>query len=195
MSTINAITSPAPAIVTTVDSTGNLVMQAVNSIQLQSGSNTATMPAAAGTVMVSGNMPTFSAYLNTNQALTVNTATKVQCNTKEWDTASCYDNATNYRFTPNVAGYYQVSGGITSQADCYAWVAVYKNGSLWKYLFDSYNASASGTNVRKAFGSCLVYLNGSTDYIELYATIGASENIQGANNALTYFQGALVRSA
>ena len=167
-------------------------------LQIQAGSvtvaNIASSGVNAGIQVAPLAAPTFSAYLNTNQALSSGTATKVQCNTKEWDTASCYDNATNYRFTPNVAGYYQVSGGITPQGDCYAWVAVYKNGSLWKYIFDSYNASASGTNVRKAFGSCMVFLNGSTDYIELYATIGSSENIQGSNNALTYFQGSLIRS-
>ena len=142
------------------------------------------------------NGPSFSAYNSVAISMTGSGGwTKMALQTKEWDTASCYDNATNYRFTPNVAGYYQVSGGITPQGDCYAWVAVYKNGSLWKYIFDSYNASASGTNVRKAFGSCMVYLNGTTDYIELYATIGSSENIQGANNALTYFQAFLARSA
>ena len=54
MTTLNAITSPAPALVTTVDSTGNLVLQAVNSIQLQSGSNTITLPASTGTVVTTG---------------------------------------------------------------------------------------------------------------------------------------------
>jgi predicted aconitase with swiveling domain len=78
------------------------------------GTTTATLPAATGTVMVSGNMPAFSAYLSSSQTVTSGTWTKVAANTKEFDTASCYDNSTNYRFTPNVAGYYQVNGGISS---------------------------------------------------------------------------------
>jgi len=170
----------------------------LNQIQTASGvimANLNSSGANVGIQLASNLAPAFSAYLNTNQALTLNTTTKVQCNTEEWDTANCYDSTTNYRFTPNVAGYYQLSGGVCAQGDCYINVAIYKNGSLWKHLQDTYNTAASGTNVRKAFGSCMVYLNGSTDYVELYATIGASENLQGANNALTYFQGALVRSA
>jgi hypothetical protein len=55
MTTLNAITSPAPALVTTVDSTGNLVLQAVNSIQLQSGSNTVTVPTGTGTILTTSN--------------------------------------------------------------------------------------------------------------------------------------------
>ena len=54
--------------------------------------------------------PAFSAYQSTGQTLSSSTWTKIQLQTEEFDTASCYDNATNYRFTPNVAGYYQVNG-------------------------------------------------------------------------------------
>ena len=39
--------------------------------------------------------PAFSAYRSTNQSLSGQTWTKVQFDTKEFDTASCYDNVTN----------------------------------------------------------------------------------------------------
>ena len=145
-------------------------------IALQSNGTTVATVTPTG-IQSNVGAPAFSAYMSTNPVCSHNTSTKMPFNTKEFDTNTNFDATTNYRFTPNVAGYYQVSGGITPQGDCYAWVAVYKNGSLWKYIFDSYNASASGTNVRKAFGSCMVFLNGTTDYIELYATIGSSENV------------------
>ena len=154
------------------------------------GSNTATLPAATGTVMVSGNMPAFSAYLSSAQNITSATFTKVQCNTKEYDTANAYDNSTNYRFQPLVAGYYQVSGviiptnGTVTQSGC----TLYKNGTEYKRLTFTTVSSGSG-------GSALVYFNGSTDYVELYAYIVAvSPQIQ-AGIQFTYFQASMVRSA
>ena len=153
-----------------------------------SGTNTATLPAATGTVMVSGNMPAFSAYLTSTQGFT-GSFTKVQCNTEEFDTNNCYDNSTNYRFTPNVAGYYQVSGCWTAaSAGSNIAIAIYKNGSDFK-RGENVQAAAAITIV-----SALVYLNGSTDYIELYAATSLSQNAYpGAN--FTYFQAAMVRSA
>ena len=81
---------------------------------------TATIPANTGTVVttgstgvvtqtmlagsVAGNGPAFSAYRSTNQAAANNTFTKIQPNVEEFDTNSNYDNTTNYRFTPSVAG-------------------------------------------------------------------------------------------
>jgi hypothetical protein len=41
------------------------------------------------------------------------TGTKVQCNTEVFDTDGiCYDNSTNYRFTPLVAGKYFVHSNV-----------------------------------------------------------------------------------
>jgi len=185
MTTLNAITSPAPALVTTVDSTGNLVMQAVNSIQLQSGSNTATMPAAAGTVMVSGNMPAFSAY-SSSQSLTGGSLTKLACNTKDFDTNNCYDAITNYRFTPTVAGYYQMQGRIeVSTTNATLRLIPYKNGAaLLNALFSTYPS-----NFDTISAVYLVYCNGSTDYLEMYGQVGSSQN------CYVGFQAFMVRAA
>ena len=162
-----------------------------------SGTNTATLPAATGTVMVSGNMPAFSAYLAANQspAPTSGVWTKVKFDTKEFDTASCYDATTNYRFTPTIAGYYQMSFG----ADLKGTVSTrligvfYKNGSYFKSGSGAFNGAAS--TEFESTGSALIYCNGSTDYIEIYIYIdGTSPVVYGGNN-ITYFQGVLVRSA
>ena len=70
---------------------------------------TITIPDATGTMMLNG--PTFSVYRNTTeQSVTSNVATKIQFNAEEFDTANCFDSTTNYRFTPNVAGYYLFQG-------------------------------------------------------------------------------------
>jgi hypothetical protein len=91
---------------------------------------TQTLPAATGTVMVSSNQPAFSVSLSGTQNITTSTWTKVNLNVEEFDTASCFDSTTNYRFTPNVAGYYQINGSLyfTGTSTVRAIVAKYKNG-------------------------------------------------------------------
>lgn len=133
--------------------------------------------------------PAFSAYQSTLQSIPNLTYTKLQFQTKEFDTGNYFDSITNYRFTPLVGGYYQVSGAWWAAASTGAitTVAVYKNGSAYK------NSGIFGVGGGAAV-SCLVLLNGSTDYIELFA----SQNSGGAVNTVaisnqTYFQGILVR--
>jgi len=149
---------------------------------------TQTLPSATGTVMVSGNMPAFSAYRAPTQSLSAGVFTKIQLNTEEFDTASCYDNATNYRFTPNIAGYYQISGGWQNNANSsFNYVLIYKNGSAYK------NNSSNGANGTGSVISALIYFNGSTDYVELYAFTDAGAIAGSSSN--TIFTGCLMRSA
>jgi hypothetical protein len=144
--------------------------------------------------MVSGNMPAFSATKSTNQTITSATWTKISFQTEEFDTASAYDNATNYRFTPQVAGYYQVN----CELDIFnltglSIVALYKNGSEFKRGSGS---ASSGAEFYPTL-SAVIYLNGSTDYIETYAyAVGSSPAVAGAGTAVySYFQAAMVRAA
>jgi hypothetical protein len=158
-------------------------------------SNTATFPAATGTVMVSGNMPAFSAYNNTTQSLSSSAYTKLAINTLDATFPNTgYDNNTNYRFTPTVAGYYQVNGAMamgTASNNCQ--VTIYKNGSIIKGGNESGSASASAYAVSV---NALVYLNGSTDYIELYGYQGSGGSLNtSAGQSNTYFQACMVRSA
>lgn len=142
---------------------------------------------------VAGNGPAFSAYASAGQAVTGNVSTKVQINTEEYDTASAYDKDTNYRFQPAIAGYYQINGGIACNATAagYFLCQLYKNGSKVK---DGSNFPVSAVYGPQSVTSALIYLNGSTDYVELYAQSSASMTL--ATGAIsTYFQGALVRAA
>ena len=158
------------------------------------GTNTATFPAATGTVMVSGNMPAFSAYFAGTQNISSGAFTKIQLNSKEFDTANAFDSTTNYRFQPLVAGYYQINGQIdaTSTGTLTRIVpAMYKNGSGYKYGIDI-TAADTRANV-----SSLVYLNGSTDYIELYALLIGTGTLSLNSGGITdnYLNGSMVRSA
>jgi len=158
---------------------------------------TATFPSLGGTVMVSGNMPAFSAYNNANQTITTGTYTKVTCNTKEFDTNSNYDNATNYRFTPTVAGYYQINGQISIFAGSgftRGIIVFYKNGSQFKFGNDITTGNVNGG---RYIASSLIYCNGSTDYIEMYCYIvGSGTLILSTNGAAdNFFQASMVRAA
>jgi hypothetical protein len=156
------------------------------------GTTTATLPAATGTVMVSGNMPAFSAYRGNSNQSTSAGWNKVQCNVKDFDTANAYDANTNYRFQPTVAGYYQISGTVgTSGTTGELLACIYKNGSEWKRGSDSY----SGTNMYSATVSCVTYLNGSTDYVEFYCYTGAGVAFNSSGGMVTWFAGAMIRSA
>jgi hypothetical protein len=158
------------------------------------GTTTATLPAATGTISVSGNTPAFSAYLAANQSIPNNTVTKITINTEFFDTASAYDNATNYRFTPLVAGYYQiigavadVSGGTTGGLRAH----LYKNGAAYTYV----NIPMTNTGVI-AQCSAIISFNGTTDYVELYASqnSGGALNIGGGATVGTMFSGCLLRT-
>ena len=156
----------------------------------------ATSTGSTGTVMVSGNMPAFSASFTGTQSVTSNSITKVTLNTKQFDTANAFDATTNYRFTPLIAGYYQFSYAVKGDANSGTLNAVngqiYKNGSepIQTYLTGSYVYPTS-SNEANSTGSILLYMNGSTDYVELYGKIlGTSPYFAGA-----YLTGFLARSA
>ena len=137
-----------------------------------------------------GNIPAFSAYLSTTQSVTSGAYTKIQMGVEEFDTNGNYD-TTNYRFTPTIAGYYQINTAVapngTSPGSAVA--ALYKNGSVYKYgpYIQATNANANL--------ACIVYMNGTTDYIEVYAYQTASVATWGNGSTSTYFQGFLVKAA
>ncbi len=148
---------------------------------------TVTVPAKTGTMAMDG--PAFSAYLSSAQALTGGVTTKVTFQTEEFDTNSNYDNATNYRFTPTVAGYYQVNGSIRANtAFTTGTIYIYKNGSSFK------QGNFIQTNGAQFTVAALIYLNGSTDYVEIYANFTTGQNLS-ANLQETYFQASMVRGA
>ena len=155
----------------------------------------ATSTGSTGTVMVSGNMPAFNAYTITTQTIATNTFTKIQYNVKTFDTNTNYDNTTNYRFTPTVAGYYQINGNfaMAGAASGYCQIAIYKNGGQV--------ASGSGipnnTNVGgMCFAGTVLFLNGSTDYVEIYGWQNSGGNLGlQTSTGFNTFSGVMVRAA
>ena len=187
MVTINASTTAG--LVMTSDLSGTL--------SLQSNGVAVTVPAVAGTMMVSGNMPAFSAYLPTSTQ-SVNTAswTKVAFSATEFDTNTNFNTST-YRFTPTVAGYYQFNSSIllnSINAGAITNIAIYKNGS--EIRRGSGGSISQSTNDLYINVSSIIQANGSTDYFEIYVyqATGSTKTLY-FGQSYTYFNGSLVRSA
>lgn len=180
-----------------VSGTGSLTIAAPNT----NTDRTLTLPDESGTVLTSASpviaqagVPAFSAYRATNQALSNGVFTKIAFDTEEFDTNSNYDTATNYRFTPNVAGYYLITTEARLSASTLAdWsLNIYKNGASFKRG----NGATNNTSSVQVSAASLIYLNGSTDYVEVYVYTGASSgNVATGGAEYTYFQGVLVRAA
>ena len=199
---VNVVLSVAAGSGDIVRTESFLITSVTNAIQAVPGSVSNTYLAngavtqAKLNVGIAGTGPAFSAYATVTTSLTTSTFTKIAIQTKEFDTANCFDNVTNYRFTPTVAGYYQVNAQLNingSSGNNYI-ATIYKNGSEYK------RANQIGPNPSGNIGlvvSALIYLNGSTDYIELwgYQGTGSTQTIGVGSYQQNYFQAALVRAA
>jgi hypothetical protein len=154
---------------------------------------TISLPDNTGTILTTAtagvpvNGPAFSAYLGGSQTISNGTWTKVAASTELFDTNSNYD-VSLYRFTPTVAGYYQISFcWIVNAVATTINIALYKNGSL--FVSPTQTAAASAA----ASASVLVSANGSTDYFEFYVNLVTGETHPASTGV--YFQGAMVRAA
>jgi hypothetical protein len=151
------------------------------------------LPVANGGTGLSAGGPAFSAFANTTQSISAATWTKVTLGSEEFDTANAFDSTTNYRFQPTIAGYYYVNASwlINSGGSSYTGTAFYKNGNQFKVVYTTNTLGLSSTL------TSLVYLNGSTDYLEMYAySSGNSNTIYGSSTpSLTLFQASLARAS
>ena len=154
------------------------------------GNDTSTF---GGNIDVTGNVitdaPAFRARLSANQSISGSVFTKINLSVEDFDTNSNYDNSTNYRFTPTISGYYLINGtlffgGTTISRGI---VSIYKNGSEYIRTDDSISTQLVSSI------SDVTYMNGTTDYIELYTyVVGTAPVIGSGNNS--YLSGVLVRA-
>ena len=197
---ITGITTPSDVTITSSGG-GNFVIQPPNSAT----DCTLTLPDEAGTVLTSASttvlpkgVPAFRAWMNNggaNFSFSNGVFTKAPFDTITFDTDSFFDNTTNYRFQPTIAGYYQITvnlyisylstGGTVPQA------MIYKNGSEYARGGQVYSAVSiyGAINVTD-----LVYLNGSTDYVEGYVYYNSPSAILADESRLSSMSGFLVRA-
>lgn len=139
------------------------------------------LPVGAGPLFAATNSGSFST--STTQAK-VNTISVVSYNV-----GSCYDSAQS-RFTPTTAGFYLIyTNAIYSSGTAITWagIYIYKNGTIADPAALNFYTTNSSTAV-SAMNTSFLYLNGTTDYIELYSRSSASSAITSI-----VFTGALLR--
>lgn len=184
-STLNV--SGATTLATTLAVTGVATFTAAPVGPTQTGTDNSTKLATTAHVLQRLQVaPAFRASQSVSQSLTSATPTKIVFPVEEFDTNNNFASST---FTPTVAGYYQinwlvsVSGtGITN-----GYSAMYFNG-VESERGDQFVGSASITTLASR-GSLVVFMNGSTDYIEIYANYTGSSLLAGYNR----FSGCLLR--
>ena len=159
------------------------------------GNATSTFGGNVDVPQIITDAPAFSATMSADQTISNGTWTKVAFNAEDFDTNSNYDHVTNYRFTPTVAGYYQFnsSTGVIDIADTnVSRHAIYKNGSRVKHSSQTYMGNP-GYQISTL--STLIYMNGSTDYAEVYFihAYGSNRDLSSSNEQ-TFFQAFLARA-
>ena len=144
-------------------------------IETITGSGTLTLGQSGETVSVAGKMsgqnyPAFQAYLSADQTVTNEVSTKLQANNESFDTDGYYDNVTNYRFTPLVAGKYIVYTSFsfdstTNDTNIQQKVLLHKNGSAVNQVWQILTSNERLVNLSPSY---VIGMNGTTDYLEMY---------------------------
>lgn len=125
--------------------------------------------AGAASVTAALDGPAFRAYHSVDiTSAPLAAVTPIALNSESYDTANCYDTSTG-RFTPTVAGYYQFTGGVTftSVSGVVTNVQIYllKNGVNVSQV--GLLALGNDPQVFGASGTDLIFMNGTTDYMQL----------------------------
>ena len=146
------------------------------------GSNTLVLPAdngsanevlqtnGSGALSWAGNTPAFAARVGTQQDFTTNSTVVVDFDTEILDSDSCFDTST-HRFTPNSAGYYYIymsiyiCGSENNKIEiCHGNIVKNNTTNIARGRHDpndSYEENRANVSC-----SGIVYLNGSSDYID-----------------------------
>jgi hypothetical protein len=127
----------------------------------------AKMPVAVGT---GGKTVAFRGELGADQPVATTGMTKVNLDEASIDTDSSFVDG---KFQPSVSGYYQVNGAITQNSNPQSknlQSAIYKNGVEVSRGSQTILSEDTEGSTQDSVVSDIVYLNGTTDYIELYGS-------------------------
>jgi len=157
-----------------------------------------TLKNRAGTKSITtanlNNAPAFQARIsgNVTNGASDGSIRKVEFNSEEFDTDNAYDNSTNYRFTPQVAGKYYVYAKITLDSGASNVISMqgylYKNNT--EYTQNLMNFDAGNGEGGSLVINTIIDLNGTSDYVDARVNVNTANNadcnILGNNNE-TYF--------
>lgn len=135
-----------------------------------------------------------------DQSISASTNTIIQFDsTPEFDTGGYWD-ATNHRYTPQVAGWYFFSGSLRLVMSTYNSVLglnIRKNGSssAADYLRIQLQADADRLyNGNYPLPSGMIHLNGSTDYVDVFINTEEAATASDQTGVKSYFSGFLVHA-
>lgn len=130
--------------------------------------------------VIKSKIPAFNYSMGSSQTtVAMGVETLVPFATSNIDTTSRYDKtAGNYKYTPNVAGIYQFNWNVNISASTNTgtmefYTILYKNGAH-NTLGTSFKCS--GVFWDCSTGSALLYMNGSTDYVQIYVKQNSGGN-------------------
>ena len=137
---------------------------------------------------IGDNTPAFFAVSATNQSISHNTWTKLTLGTETLDSDGKFADS---RFTPTVAGYYQLTLGTyipNIDTNEIAQISFYKNGSDYEYG-KHYHQGSDSNGDRFLSTTAFFYLD-TDDYVEGYAyhNEGAAQNATAANTFMSGFR-------
>ena len=140
---------------------------------------------------------------DTPQTVAVTTVSKIQFKYELADLDGLFDNSTNYRYTPQIAGWYWINlnisinngGGHSHLMTSY----LYKNGAQYA-TFEGGGGGGANPDYKR-YGdnnsinmSSIIQLNGSSDYVEGYVyQANAASASRNLDNLSTTMMGYLVR--
>lgn len=144
---------------------GFLTANAAGRLKMADGFVTAAKLASGVGIGTAADRLAFRAYRTASQGIAKNVWTKVQHNNEVFDYGNCYDHASNFRFTPTIAGLYLIVANGRLVGDGHdTGGAIYENGSADVSIFSTTTANQPENRTPIA----LVAANGSTDYYEHY---------------------------
>ena len=167
----------------------------VDTIQHTGGTTGLTIN--SGGVVLQPTKPVFRVNRSADQSIANDTVTVIQFDVKTGNNnfdIGGYFNTSTYRYLPLVAGYYSFSMGVLLEDDMYVIGNIRKNGQV---EFQNRAWTESGL-YSTAQVNGVIYLNGSTDYVDgvvyHYESGGGSKNIRGedGDRSATYLCGFLI---
>lgn len=136
-------------------------------------------------------VPALSAKLSGNMAIVTGTQTvKLALNNYDFDTNRILNGGT-YQVKPLVAGYYQVDLVVQVDSSSANQIStnlakIYKNGSVYLVGNGQFGNLANPSSQTVSTVSALIFMNGTTDYLEAYVTTVCGTTCSVISNNTTF---------
>ena len=172
--TISAPNTNTDRSLTLPDGAGEILTDAST---LSSSNLSGALPAIDGSALTGVGGPAFKIRkLSNHQTISSGVLTKITFDTEVFDTDNCVASS---RFTPTKAGYYFIGLSLyfnyTEGTPTYAIASLLKNGSTYDFNKEFQNAYWGSIHL-----STVVYMNGTTDYIEAHGQMNASPRVDAS---------------